>query len=487
MEQFDQQKYDNCVKVARENNIILPTFEQLAHPELVPEDIKEKLKNVGLWDINPLNLFRITWKNEQVESGGQYKGVNYIELPSALTGVKARVFLLCGKFFPTGAHKVGACYGPLVGRMVTGRFDPLTNKALWPSTGNYCRGGAYLSRLLGGQPIAVLPAGMSQERFDWLKKVDAEIHATPGCESNVKEVFDKAKELETTRAGEVVVMNQFGELDNPLFHYYCTGRALEEVFENNKKEGDRFFGIQLTQGSAGTLASADYIKEKYPRAKLGVGESMQCPTLMHNGFGDHRIEGIGDKHVPWVHNVKNMDMVVDLDDEDCMRLLRLFNEPNGQKLLLEKGVPQKTIDELALLGISGIANLLGVIKMAKYYECTEKDCLFSVATDSVAMYQSRLTELKEERGEYTPVNAHVDWAMCLEGQKDDNVLELRYVDRKRMHNLKYYTWIEQQGKTLEELNNQWYQENYWTSHWAHAAQYDEKIKEFNKKVGLGNF
>lgn len=304
----------NTIRRCREKNIIIPTYNQMKNPDLIPNRIKYKLKDVGLWDLNPLNLFRITWKNEPVKHGGGFGDVNYIKLPSELTGIPSPIYVLVGKFFPTGAHKVGATFGPLVEKLVTGTFDPTTQKALWPSTGNYCRGGAYNSALLDCHAIAILPEEMSQERFNWLKEIGAEVFATPGCESNVKEIYDKAKELLHERGDTIVNMNQFEQFGNPIWHYAVTGPAMEEVFNAEKKDGDRFAGIFLTQGSAGTLGCAEYLKEIHPNMKLSVGEALQCPTLLYNGYGGHRIEGIGDKHVPWVHNIKTMDMAALLID-----------------------------------------------------------------------------------------------------------------------------------------------------------------------------
>lgn len=472
------------VERAREKGIIIPTFAQMRNPALIPEKIKEKLKDVGLWDVNPLNLFRVSWHNEPKDFGGTFGGVNFIEFPSELTGVKARIIMLTGKWFPTGCHKVGASFGCLVPRLVTGQFDPTYHKAVWPSTGNYCRGGAYNSALLACQSIAILPAEMSKERFEWLKTVAGEIIATPGCESNVKEIFDKTWELKTTRK-DVVIFNQFEEMGNCVWHYQVTGQAIEEAFETIRREGDRFAGAAFTSGSAGTMSAGDYLKEKYPTSKLAVGEALQCPTLLNNGFGGHRIEGIGDKHVPWIHNVKNTDMVIDIDDEDSQKLLRLFNDPVGQKYLVEvMGVPADFVKKLSLLGISGIANLLCCIKMAKYYELTEHDVLATVGTDSSEMYTSRIKELEEADGAYTTAMAAADFAEHLHGIRTDVMEELTYAARKRVHNLKYYTWVEQQGKTYEEINQQWYDEHYWTDMHAQAGEIDALIDEFNAETGL---
>ncbi len=473
------------IEKARENGIIIPTIKQMQHPELIPDSIKEKLSHTGLWDVDPVNLFRITWKNEPKESGGLFREVpNYIELPSALTGVKARIFAMVGKWFPTGCHKVGASFGCLAPRLVTGQFDATYHKAVWPSTGNYCRGGAFNSKLLSCDSIAILPAEMSRERFEWLSGIAGEVIATPGCESNVKEIFDKTWELK--QRPEVMVFNQFEEMGNPLWHYNVTGYAMADVFEAIKGEGDRFAGACFTSGSAGTMSAGDYLKEQYPNLKLGVGEALQCPTILDNGFGGHRIEGIGDKHIPWIHNVKNTDMAIAIDDEDSQRLLRLFNTEAGKSYLINTlHLDKDFVDTLSYLGISGIANILCCIKMAKYYELTEHDVLGTVLTDSAVMYQSRIDELNEMYGDYTEQAAELDHNLHMLGLKTDSLIELRYTDRKRIHNLKYYTWVEQQGRSVDELNALWYDtESTWDAVHKEAAKLDELIEAFNAEVGI---
>ena len=474
---------ENAVLRAREKDIIIPTFEQQKNPrKLVPNRIKEELTKIGLWDVTSRNLFRITWKNEPIEYGGGFQDfANYIELPPELTGVETRIIALIGKYFPTGSHKVGATFSCLVPRLVAGHFDPINQKAVWPSTGNYCRGGAYDAHILSCDSIAILPEEMSQERFDWLKTVAGEIIATPGSESNVKEIFDKCWELKNERGDDIVIFNQFDEFPNHLWHYEVTGNAMHEII---KKEGGNFRGSLFTTGSAGTIGAGDLLKEKYPTSKIVAGESLQCPTLLLNGYGAHRIEGIGDKHVPFVHNVKNTDMVIAIDDQDCMNLVRLFNEPAGQSYLKEMGVADDIIEKLPLMGISSIANMLMAIKMANYYEMTRKDVIITVFTDSMELYQSRIQELKQELGSYTPRYAAVDYHRSLKDIKTDNMLELTYLQKKRIHHLKYYTWVEQQGKTMEELNQQWYDDNYWSSIHQMTPKLDSLITQFNEKVGL---
>jgi cysteine synthase len=472
-----------AVQRARERNIIIPTFAQMKDPTLISDKFKQELSSIGLWDVHPRNLFRITWHNEAKASGGGFGGVNYLELPSSLTGVPARIIVLVGKWFPTGAHKVGAAFGCLVPRLVTGQFDPTTQKAVWPSTGNYCRGGAYDSALLACESIAILPEEMSQERFDWLANIAGETIKTPGSESNVKEIFDKCWELRAT-GEDLMIFNQFEEFGNYLWHYEITGHAMEEVLQKVMGPNDQYRGLASATGSAGTIASGDFMKQLFPDSKIVASEALQCPTLLENGYGAHRIEGIGDKHVPWIHNTKNTDMIVAIDDNAVVNLSRLFNEKAGREYLVKKGVPEGIVEQLDLLGFSGISNVLSAIKAAKYYEMGENDIMLTVLTDSMELYQSRLAEMHEEFGEYSETDAAADFARWLHGESTDNLLELRYTDRRRVHQLKYFTWVEQQGRTYEEIQAQWNQRDYWTAFQKQIPEMDALIEEFNADVGL---
>jgi cysteine synthase len=477
------ERRQRVIQRVRERNIIIPTFAQMKNPDLIPDRIKEDLRQVGLWDLNPLNLFRITWKNEPILTGGGYNGVNFMELPSSLTGTPARIIVLVGKWFPTGAHKVGAAFGCLVPRLVTGQFDPTTQKAVWPSTGNYCRGGAYDSALLACESIAILPEGMSRERFDWLAQIAGEVIATPGSESNVKEIFDKCWELR--RSGQdLMIFNQFDEYGNYLWHYDVTGHAMEEVLQQVMGPRDSYRGMVSATGSAGTIASGDYMKQLFPASKIVASEALQCPTLLENGFGAHRIEGIGDKHVPWIHNARNTDVIVAIDDAAVVNLARLFNEPSGQAYLASKGVPEEIVCKLDLLGFSGISNLLSAIKFSKYFELGENDIVLTVLTDSMDLYESRLSEMHEEFGQYQDRDAAAHFARYLEGVSTDNMLELTYPDRRRVHNLKYFTWVEQQGKTYEEIQDQWYNPDHWTDFQKQLPEIDALIEEFNEEANL---
>jgi len=469
------------IQRCREKGIILPTYAQMRDPTKIPAAVKKELAAIGLWDVHPRNLFRINWHNEPVEHGGGFGGVNFVELPRAITGTKARIVGIAGKWFPTGAHKVGPAMSCLLPELVTGRFDPATKKAVWPSTGNYCRGGAYISRLLSCPSVAILPEGMSTERFDWLRTMAEEVIATPGCESNVKEIFDKCIELERTRP-DAVIFNQFDQLPNSLWHYNVTGPAMEEVFRKIAQPGDSVAGAVLASGSAGTMAAGSYLRDTFPGAKVGVAEALQCPTILENGFGDHRIEGIGDKHIPWIHNMRETDAAIGVDDELPIRFIRLFNEVAGRKTLAENGASKAVLDQLEWMGISSVGNMIAAIKFAKYYELGEHDVVFTVFTDSMAMYQSRLTELNAERGKYDQRQADRDFDR-LSGISTDHLLELSQVDKRRVHQLKYFSWVEQLGKTVEELRAQWDDHrNYWGCLRTQTADLDRMIDGFNAEA-----
>ena len=477
----NQEVLRRTARRCRERGIVIPTFAQMRDPARIPAGIARRLPGLGANAVDPLNLFRITWKNDP-RTGG-FGGPSHLEIPRAITGVRARIVGLVGKHFPTGAHKVGAAFACLAPRLVSGEFDPERHKAVWPSTGNYCRGGAFDSAILGCTAVAVLPENMSRERFDWLRQIGAQIIATPGSESNVKEIYDECWRLKKDPVH--FVFNQFEEFGNPIWHYSVTGPAVEEVYRGLATPRSRLAGWVSATGSAGTIGAGDYLKSVFPAAKVVAAEALQCPTLLLNGYGEHRIEGIGDKHVPWVHNVRNTDAVAAIDDEDCMRVLRLFNEPEGRRFLVGRGAEAEEVEQLPLLGISGICNLLAAVKAARYWELGEDDVIFTVFTDSVDLYRSRLKELTQALGPFGLAEAAGAFVGSLERQAVDHFKELTHVDRKAIHNLKYFTWVEQQGKSTEELNAQW-SPDYWRELFVEeAALYDRLITDFNREVGVG--
>ncbi|MEC9355913.1 MAG: pyridoxal-phosphate dependent enzyme, partial [Gemmatimonadota bacterium] len=330
--------------------------------------------------------------------------------------------------------------------------------------------------------VAVLPEEMSNERFQWLESAGAEVILTPGGESNVKEIYDEVRTIRETRP-ECVIFNQFEEFGNAVWHYHVTGALVDEIFRQIAGPTDRLAAFVSATGSAGTLAAGDYLRTLHPLLRVVAVEALQCPTLLRCGFGEHRIEGIGDKHIPWIHNVRNTDTVVAVDDEQCLALMRLFAEPVGRNYLLNQGVSSEFIEELSLLGISSICNLVAAIKTAHYFELDSRDVLFVPLTDSMDLYGSRVEERRQTQGLYGEPLAAADFSRYLQGIGTDNMRELSYHDRKALHNLKYFTWVEQQGREVDELERLW-DPDFWTETYAIVDEWDRQISSFNARVGL---
>ena len=387
------------------------------------------------------------------------------------------------------AHKVLAAYACLAPRLVSGRFDPTRQRAVWPSTGNYCRGGVAISRILGCRGVAVLPAGMSQERFDWLSQwvtAPEDIVRTPGTESNVKEIYDECARLARDPANEIV--NQFSEFGNHLAHWRCTGAALERVFEALRKGAPdlRLAGFVSASGSAGTLAAGDYLKARHG-TRTAVVEAVECPTLLMNGYGEHNIQGIGDKHVPLIHNVMNTDLVVGVSDQATDGLNAVFNTDIGREYLARRlGVAPELAGSLAHLGLSSIANVLGAIKMAKHAGLGRDDVIVTVATDGHEMYASELTrylQRRHNRGELTPEVAAEIVGQHLLGAGTDHVLEASERERQRIFNLGYFTWVEQQGISVGDFDRR-RRQDFWRGLQELVPQWDEMIAAFNRDSGM---
>ncbi len=479
MEPNLRQARDHALERCRQRGVVIPTLAEQRDPPRVDPEIASRLHSVDMEAVDPLNLYRITWHNDPETHG--FGVVSFLEIPPELSGVEARILGLVGRHFPTGSHKVGAAFGCLVPRLVRGEFDPTVHRAVWPSTGNYCRGGAFDSALLGCHAVAILPEEMSRERFRWLEAIGAEVIATPGCESNVKEIFDACWDLKRTRP-EVVVFNQFEELGNYLWHHAVTGPAAEETFQAVAGSRTRLAGWVGATGSAGTLATGDRLVEHHPGARVVAAEALQCPTLLACGFGGHRIEGIGDKHVPWIHNVRNTSAVTAIDDAVPLSLLRLFNEPAGVDALLARGVPEALVRRLPLLGLSSLCNLVAAVKTALWFELDSDDVLLTSFTDSADLYRTRLDEMRVERGPFRAADAAVALERDLLGTATDHYRELGYHDRKAIHNLKYFTWVEQQGRTVDELNALW-SPSYWRDVQDGAGALDSEIAAFNRDSG----
>ncbi len=479
---------DRAARSLGRAGVLLPTFANLACPASIPEGRRTALGSVDPDALVPANLFRMHWYNDWSRAEVAAAPCHLV-FPPALTGVRAPIVMVLGCFFPMiGAHKVLAAYGCLIPYLVTGRFDPACQKAVWPSTGNYCRGGIALSRILDCRGIAVLPAGMSAERFEWLSTRVArpqDIVRTPGSESNVKEIYDKCAELARDPAN--IVLNQFAEFGNYVAHCACTGPALAGVFDLLLAAWPRLrlAAFVAASGSAGTLAAGDYLKERYG-ARIVVAEASECPTLLRNGYGEHNIQGIGDKHVPLIHNVMNTDVVVGVSDRSTDALDLLFNSKTGLSYLAgRRNIDPQLLDGLKFIGLSGIANLVAAIKTAKRLELGEEDMIVTVATDGAALYGS---ERRKYLASHYPdgfdaVGAGEVFGQHLLGIADNDVLELTHVERSRIFNLGYYTWVEQQGVPLEAFERRRAQ-GFWAERRRAAPAWDRLIAEFNAVAGL---
>ena len=480
----DDEALGNAVDRFRERNILMPTFAEMADPTLAPSSVTRALDTVGADDPDPLNLWRVNWYNGG-DRTSRVEVPDYLALTGELTGIDATIIMVLGNRFPMiRAHKVLAALSCLAPRIVTGTFDPTANRAIWPSTGNYARGGVAISRVMDCRGVAVLPEGMSQERFDWLDEwtsVPEDIIRTTGTESNVKEIYDACAELAKDEVN--VILNQFSEFANYLGHYQVTGRALDHAYQDAGRGKLRSF--VAASGSAGTLGAGDYLKEKHGSRIVPV-EALECPTMLYNGYGEHNIQGIGDKHIPLIHNVTNSDDVVAISDRATDTLFLLFNTEAGKKYLVEQGVDPETVDGLRNLGLSSIANLLASIKVAKYHGYGSGDVIVTVATDGMELYVSEMEKFirRDHAGDFDATAAAAAHAQFLEGTDTEHVLELGEVGRRRIFNLGYYTWVEQQGVEFEDCEAR-REPSFWQDLHPLTTQWDEMITEFNGRTGAG--
>jgi cysteine synthase len=480
----DEKALANSVKRFAEQKIVLPTFAQLADPSTIPASI-----TAGVHKDAPdaRNLFRVHWYNDM--DGNRVDVPNYVVLPQALTGVESPIVVAFGDRFPMiTAHKVLAAFSCFVPRVITGQFDPTRHRAVWPSTGNYARGGIAISRILGSRGVAVLPAGMSQERFDWLDKWvadPADIVRTPGTESNVKEIYDACNEL--AKDPENFILNQFCEFGNHVGHYAVTGTALAHIYEHFRENSDnknlRLAAFTSATGSAGTIAAGDKLKDVYGTKVVAV-EALECPTMLENGFGEHNIQGIGDKHVPLIQNVMNTDVVVAVTDRATYELDVMFNTPAGKEYMATRlGLSADLIDALEHFGFSAICNVIAAIKTAKLLNYGPDDVLITIATDGGALYPSERVKTLARRfnNDFTAVDAAEVFGEHMGAIGTDSMIDCTERDRNRIFNLGYYTWVEQQGTPLDVFEARRSQ-----SFWRHIRTYqpvwDNLITEFNARV-----
>jgi len=472
----------------RKDGITLPTFSQLAQPATIPASITERLAGIDPDAPHPLNLFRVHWYNA-ADRRGTVAVPGYLELPPSLTGVRAPILLALGERFPMiAAHKVLAAYGCLVPRLVTGAFDPGHHRAVWPSTGNYCRGGVAISRILDCRGVAVLPEGMSAERFEWLGRWvthPEDIIRTPGSESNVKEIYDACHEL--ARTPDNFILNQFSEFANHLVHWRVTGPALGHIYQDwsQRHAQGRLRAFVSATGSAGTIAAGDWLADHFGSRTVAV-EALECPTMLSNGFGAHNIQGIGDKHIPLIHNVMASDFVVAVSDVATDLLNVLFQTEVGRRYLVaRRNVPAELVASLGSLGLSSICNVLAAIKVARYLDLGPDDAIVTVATDGAALYESELAATLAARfkGHFDEVSAGEVFGQHLLGATTDHLLELDQQSRNRIFNLGYFTWVEQQGVPLPRFEVRRGQA-FWRGLREAVPVWDELIEALDAEIGM---
>jgi cysteine synthase len=468
----------------REQRIVLPTFAELAAPASIDPTLTDGVdKNAA----DPRNLFRVHWYNDL--AGERARTPDHVVLPAELTGVESPIIVVFGDRFPMiTAHKVLAAYACLAPRVITGQLDPTHHRAVWPSTGNYARGGVAISRIMGCRGVAVLPAGMSQERFDWLDRWvadPADVVRTPGTESNVKEIYDACHVLAEDPSN--FVLNQFSELGNHLAHYEVTGRALGHVFDEVHatlgRSGLRLAAFVSATGSAGTIGAGDRLKEEHGSRIVAV-EALECPTMLENGFGEHNIQGIGDKHIPLIHNVMNTDVVCAVSDRATDELDVLFNTPEGRGFLLDrKGVAADVVGALEHFGLSSICNTVAAIKTARLLNLGPEDAIVTIATDGAAMYPSERRKTVERRfgGGFGALDAAEVYGEHLASSGTEHMVECTEQDRTRIFNLGYYTWVEQQGTPLDVFEARRSQV-FWRGLRRYLIAWDALIDEFNGRV-----
>ncbi len=483
----DPEVYRRTVERFREANILLPTFAELADPKRIPEPVIASLAGVDPDAPDSRNLFRVHWYNG-ADRRTRVDVPEYVVIPEALSGVPSPILVALGNRFPMiRAHKVLASYACLAPRLITGQFDPTVHKAVWPSTGNYCRGGAAISRILGCRGVAILPEGMSQERFRWLEQWVAEptedIIRTFGVESNVKEIYDKCAELEVDPQN--IIFNQFCEFGNHLAHFLCTGKAIEDIFKHEaaQRPGLKLSGFVSATGSAGTIGAGDYLKDLYG-SKIVAVEALECPTMLYNGFGEHNIQGIGDKHIPLIHNVINTDVATAISDRSTDTLNVLFNTEVGRSYLAERGIEPALIAALDDFGLSSICNVLAAIKVAKHWGLGPDDAVATVATDGAAMY---VTEVDKAIAKYFPngfdrKQAEQVFDSELTELSTEHLLDMSPIDRDRVFNLGYFTWVEQQGVSVQEFTIRRNQE-FWRGLRPLLPAWDQMIERFNGETG----
>lgn len=442
-----------------------PNYDEMLYPEKIEKDVREKaLKSLEENELDPINLFNITWKDRDNK-------VRKIVLPKEITGVDANIVVMLGKGFPSGSHKVGPAYSTLIEGCVEGEINPGEHTILGPSTGNFGIGVSYICRLMGYDAVVIMPDNMSRERYERIKKYGASLELTPGSESDVILTLEKTHEMMKNPKNRALA--QFELFPNYRFHRYVTGNSAIEAVKGIGN--GRIACFTSAPGSAGTIAAGDEIKNAFPEAKIAALEPYECSTLATGGRGQHRIEGIGDKMCTLIHNILTTDFVVLIEDDDTVKGLKVIHD--GTDTLVKMGITKDDAVYMKnLFGPSGICNILGAIKMAKYLRLGPDDNVVTIATDGFDRYDSVIQDLDRR---YLEVEDFVmeRWAKDIFlGAADDMVYDFRKSSaKKQLFDQKEKDWIKF-GYSKEYLDSM-KDMSFWDNEYNKVFDYNRKIVE----------
>ena len=441
-----------------------PTYTEMAHPETIEPKVRAAALAAAKNELDPLNLFNITWKNEHNE-------VHKVVLPKELTGVNANIVVLLGKYFPSGSHKVGPAYSTLIEGCVDKEIIPGKHTILGPSTGNFGIGVSYICNLMKYDSIVIMPDNMSKERYDRIQRYGAKLDLTPGTESDVILTLERTYELKKNPKNRALA--QFELMPNYRFHRHVTGQACVEAVKGIGN--GRIAAFTSAPGSAGTLAAGDHIKTVFPEAKIAALEPYECSTLTNGGRGQHRIEGIGDKMCTLIHNVLTTDFVTLIKDDDSVKGLKIIHD--APEILIKHGVKKEVAESLKeMFGVSGICNILGAIKMAKYLRLGPDDNVVTIATDGYDRYYSVIAELKHRVLEIEDFVLDRWFRDIFLNADDSNVVDTRLPEAKeRLFTQKEHDWLKF-GYTKQYLDSM-RKMDFWNHEYEKVHKYDEIIKE----------
>ena len=440
-----------------------PTYDEMLDPSLLGKDVRAKaVAALKQNELDPINLFNITWKDATNQ-------VRKVVLPQALTGIDANIVVMLGCGFPSGSHKVGPAYSTLIEGLVDGEIIPGEHTILGPSTGNFGIGTAYVSKLLGFRAIVIMPDSMSKERYERIKRYGGELELTPGSESDVILTLEKTRELMKNPKNKALA--QFELFPNYRFHRHVTGNSAIEAVKG--VGNGRIAGFTSAPGSAGTLAAGDQIKVAFPEAKVAALEPYECSTLANGGRGQHRIEGIGDKMCTLIHNVLHTDFVILIRDEETVQGVKIFHD--GVEALVNVGVDRNFAMSLRnLFGPSGICNVLGAIKLAKFLRLGPEDNVVTIATDGFDRYNSVLDDLNKRSLDLAPQVLERWTHDIFLNAGEDHIFDFRKAAiKERLFQQKENDWLKF-GYTKSFLDSMRSQD-FWEGQYARVSEYNQKI------------